>query len=202
MRGKLKTLLRVIIISLVCGGLYVAGGYLYLNYETKPTKQTTPSVPYYSAEPENVGIMFELGGRQTYCFLDFYYKRLNIIFNAESYDTEGSIMGYPIDYSIKLDGEVFAQIIDLVGGIELESEEGVLRYTGVQITDMMTYSTQYKRLEREIIRKIFEKIGKNGFKKQDFFYIIENSETTVTVPICYYWTDYFKELCSSVNEVN
>ncbi len=202
MSGKIKTFLSVLIISLVCGSLYVVGGYLYLDYETEPTKQTTPSVPYYSEEPENVGIMFELGGRKTYCFLDFYYKKLNVIFNAESFDVEDSIMGYPIDYSIKLDDEVYAIIIDCVGGIELESEEGVLRYTGVQITDMMTYSTEYKSLEREIIRKIIQKIGENGFKKQDFFYIIENSDTTLTVPVCYYWTDYIKEICSSLNEVN
>ncbi len=202
MRRKIKKFLTVLIITLGCSAFYIIGGYLYLNSETKPTKQNTSSVPYYSETPENVGIMFELGNQKTYCFLDFYYKNLNVIFDAESFDIEKSIMGYPIDYSIKINNELFAQIIDIVGGIELESEEGLLRYTGVQIADMFTYSTDYKRHEREIVRKIIEKIGDNGFGKEDFFYIIENSETAITVPICYYWTDYFKVICNSLNEVN
>jgi hypothetical protein len=168
----------------------------------KPTEQNTSSVPYYSEEPENVGIMFDLGGQKTYCFLDFYYKKLNIIFDAESFVWEDSIMGYPIDYNLQLDSDVFAEIVDFVGGVELENDEGVLRYTGVQIVDMMTYSNDYKRNERGIIRKVIEKIGENGLTKEELFYIIENSETEITVPVCYYWTDYIKELCSSLNEIN
>lgn len=189
-------------VVLGCSAFYIIGGYLYLDSETKPAEQSTPSVPYYSEAPENVGIMFELGLQKTYCFLDFYYKKLNVIYDAESFVGEDSIMGYPIDYKIKLDSDVYAEIIDFVGGIELENEEEILRYTGVQIVDMMTYSADYKKREREIIRKIIDKIGKNGFGRQDFLYIIENSETDITVPVCYYWSDYFKEICSSVNEVN
>lgn len=202
MLGKIKRFLTVLIIALGCSAFYIVGGYLYIDSEITPTEQNTSSVQYYSEAPENVGIMFELRGHKTYCFLDFYYKKLNVIFDAESFSTDDNIMGYPIDYSLKLDDELFAQIIDLVGGVELQTEEGILRYTGVQIVDMMNYSTDFKRYEREIIRKIFEKIGENGFSKQDFLYIIEKGDTAITVPICYYWTDYIKELCGSLNEVN
>ncbi len=202
MRKKLKVLLKTLIISLVCCIVYVTGGYFYLNSKLEPVKQTTPSVPYYSEEPENAGVMVDIGGNKTYFFMDFYYKNLNVIFNAESFVEEDIILGYPIDHYITADFEVLAEIIDFVGGIELDNEVETLRYTGVQIVDMLTASTDYQKLERSIIRKIIEKIGENGFSKEDFLYIIENSDTTLTVPICYYWTDYIKELCSSVNEVN
>ena len=202
MSGKIKSFLTVLIVVLGCSSFYIIGGYLYLDSEMKPTEQNTSSVPYYSEEPENVGIMFDLGGQKTYCFLDFYYKKINIIFDAESFVWEDSIMGYPIDYNLQLDSDVFAEIIDFVGGIELENDEGVLRYTGVQIMDMMIYSNDYKRNEREITRKVIKKIGENGLTKEELFYIIENSETEITVPVCYYWTDYIKELCSSLNEIN
>lgn len=199
---RIKSILCVLIIILGCSAFYIIGGYLYLDSKTKPAEQNTSSVPYYSEEPQNVGIMFELNGQKTYFFLDFYYKQLSIIFDAETFETDDIIKGYPIDYDLKLDNEIFAQIIDFVGGIELQNEEGVLRYTGVQIIDMMTYSTDYKKYEREIIRGIIEKIGESGLNRQDFLYIIENSETEITVPICYYWTDYIMEICSSLNEVN
>lgn len=194
--------MKTLIISLVCCIIYVSGGYFYLESKLEPAKQTTPSVPYYSEELENVGVMVDISGNKTYFFMDFYYKKLNVIFNAESFVEEEIILGYPIDHYITADYEVLAEIVDIVGGIELENENEILRYTGVQIVDMLTASTDYEKLERSIINKTIEKISKNGFQKEDFLYIIENSDTTLTVPICYYWSDYIKELCGSVNEVN
>lgn len=202
MRNRTKVFLKSVIISLVCLIIYVGSGYLYLNSKVEPVKNVTPSVPYYSEEPENVGILVDIEGDKTYLFLDFYYKKINVIFDAESYVKDNNIMGYPIDHSVTADYGLLAGIIDRLGGIELESEEGILRYTGVQVVDLLLKSKDYQKLERSVTRKIFEKIGENGFSKEDFLYIIENSDTTLTFPVCYYWVDYISELFGSVNEVN
>ena len=44
-----------------------------------------------------------------------------------------------------------------------------------------------------------EKISENGFSKDDFSYIIEYGNTDLTVPVCYDWEKYIKQMCSSVN---
>lgn len=201
MSKKIKSLLTVIIIALLSFSVFVGVGYFYLDSNLEPVAdKNTPSVPYYSEEPENVGISVEIGGQQNYFFLDFYYKRLNVIFDTESTDVEA--MGYSVDHYVISDYSLLEAIVDRVGGIEIEAEGEILRYTGVQVTDMLTSSAEYDNSERDIILKIIEKISENGFQKEDFLYIIENSETTLTVPICYYWSDYIKEICKSVNKVN
>ena len=202
MHNKRKNFFKSFIVSLVCLIIYVGSGYLYLNSKVEPVKNVTPSVPYYSEEPENVGLLVDIEGDKTYLFLDFYYNKINVIFDAESYVKDNNIMGHPIDHSVTADYGLLAGIIDRLGGIELESEEGVLRYTGVQVVDLLLKSKDYQKLERSVTRKIFEKIGENGFSKEDFLYIIENSNTTLTFPVCYYWVDYISELFGSVNEVN
>jgi len=202
MKKKIKIFMGSLAVFLVCCLFFGGIGYFYIDSKIADVKNDTPSVPYYSEVPENAGVLFEIGQEQTFFFLDFYYKRLNIIFNAEESVEDGNILGYPIDHYIKADYSLLAEIIDIVGGIELDTEEASLRYTGVQITDLLTTSTDYDKIERKIILKTIKKISENGFQKEDFLYIIENSETTLTVPVCYYWADYIKEICGFVNEVN
>lgn len=202
MRKKLKLFLSTVAVCSVCCAIFVGVGYFYLNSKIENVQQNTLSVPYYSQEPDNVGVMIEIGQHKTFFFLDFYYKSISVIFDADDLTENGNILGYQVDHYILADYSLLSGIIDIVGGIELETEGEALRYTGVQITDMLSTSTDYDRLERTVITKIMKKISENGFQKDDFLYIIENSDTTLTVPVCYYWSDYIKELCDSVNEVN
>ena len=47
-------------------------GYFYLNSHISNTTDTEVSkVPYYSSVPENAGIMFKIGGVNTFVNLDF-----------------------------------------------------------------------------------------------------------------------------------
>ena len=202
MKKKIKTILGTVIICTLCCAVFVGMGYFYLDSKLQDVKQNVQSVPYFSDEPDNVGMMIEIEGQKTFFFLDFYYKGVNVIYDADDLIENGNIMGYQIDHYILADYSLLEGIIDIVGGIELENGSEALRYTGVQITDMLSTSVDYDNLERMVIKKIIKKISENGFQKEDFLYIIENSETTLTVPICYYWSDYMKELCGSLNEVN
>lgn len=199
---KIKRILTILIICFVCGIFFVGVGYFYLDSQLEDVKQNVETVPYYIEVPDNVGIVLEIAEQQTFFFLDFNYKSISVIYDAEKYLENDTIMGYQADHYIVGDIELLGGIIDIVGGIELENNGELLRHTGVQITDILTTSTDYDLLERSVIQKIIEKIGENGFQKQDFLYIIENSNTTLTVPICYYWSDYMKDLCGFVNEVN
>jgi len=92
--------------------------------------------------------------------------------------------------------------VDILGGIEMSDGEEVLRYTGVQISDMLSRNADSDAISREIILKLVEKIEKTGFQNEDFLYIIENSNTDLTVPDCYYWPEYISAICGNVQIVN
>ena len=78
----------------------------------------------------------------------------------------------------------------------------MLLATGEQVVDYLTTSSDYYERKRQIIRIIAQKISSTGFSKEDFLYIIENSETSLTVPDCYFWSDYITELCKTVKIIN
>jgi hypothetical protein len=203
MSKKIKSFLTIIAIAFLSFSVFLGIGYFYLENNLKQeVKQETPSVPYYSEEPENVGIVVEISGWKNFFYLDFYNKRLSIVFGVDLSDVDTQILGYSIDHYIEADYSLLEGIIDIVGGIEVETDGEILRFTGVQITDMLSTTESREESEKEIILKIVEKISKNGFHKEDFLYIIENSDTTLTVPICYFWSDYMKDICESVNLVN
>ena len=110
-------------------------------------------------------------------------------------------LGYSVDYSITLDYDVISGIIDRIGGIELETNGELLRYTGIQVVDLI-YTNKENDIDRDIISAIFSSISKNGFSKSDFVYIIDSGNTDLTVPICFDWPLYMKSLCRNFSFVN
>ena len=96
------------------------------------------------------------------------------------------------------DYTLVAGIVDAVGGIELEYGDEELFYTGVQVENILTSKIIDTDTRAEIIEKILSKIAKNGFFREDFLYLTENSETNLTVPDCYYWQDFISDVCKTV----
>ena len=127
---------------------------------------------------------------------------MNILFDTEQTAVGDTLYGYSVDYLIEGDYDLLSGIIDIAGGIEMENGEEVLRFTGVQVTDILSRTTDREELRRKIISKIIEKIRETGFQKADFLYIIENSNTNLTVPDCYYWSDYITDLCTNARIIN
>ncbi len=202
MKNKFKYLLNLLAVCFCVGIIFIGSGYLYLNRELTPTENKNPSVPYYPESPENKGVMFEICGERVLFFLNFENSSLSVLFDDSETPLGGKLYGYSVDYKVTGDYDLLAGIIDIAGGIELETEKEVLRYTGVQITDILSRETEREELIRQIILVLTEKISKMGFQKKDFLYIIENSETNLTVPDCYYWSEYINKLCSNVKIIN
>ena len=202
MQKKIVLFLKSFFISAFVGTALFGISYYSLKPNESPVKQNMSNISYYDYTPESVGLSVEISSEKTFLFLDFYNKSINIIYDFEKMDSDGSTLGYTVDYYIKGDYEFLAKLVDLIGGIELEENGETFRYTGVQVADMLQISASYDDLERIVIRKILKKIKTTGLTKEDFLYIIENSETSLSVPICYNWPQYVKELCSFINEVN
>ncbi len=197
MKHKYKLFFKTVAISAACCILFIAIGYFYLDLKlNKPAKTEVKDVPY-SYTPQNKGLLFDISGSKTLIYLNFEEKSVAVVMSGFSSEQE-SVYGYPIDYTVATDYNLLGGIIDTVGGIELEIGEEDLIYTGIQVVDFLTTTPESNKLRREIIEKILYKIAQNGFLRQDFIYIIENSNTNLTVPDCYFWQDSISELCKTV----
>ena len=76
------------------------------------------------------------------------------------------------------------------------------KITGGVISNPNDYINVCSKCKLLSIKQIFSKIAQNGFSKKDFLYVIENSETNLTVPDCYYWSDSIEAVCKTVVIVN
>lgn len=152
-------------------------------------------IPYYDEILENTTLLFTINETKTLFNLDFQKEELNILFcdREEGY----YIKGYAVDFYVEADYDLICGIIDNLGGIEIEINNEKLNYTGTQIIDLLKIENLISR--EDLIKKIVEKIANNGFYREDFIYIIENSETNITIPDCYDWEIYIKNLCKNEN---
>lgn len=185
--------------------IFFFGAYAYLNYnlnkQTAKTDQKDYTVPYENL-PDNTGIVFSLpSGSAVMAYLDFENNCINVV-NIEKYDSSNNMYyGYIADFVVETDYQLIGGIIDRVGGVNIEINGETLRYTGVQVIDLI--SVKYdESIKMQIISQIFEQISKIGFSKEDFVYIIENSNGNLTIVDCIYWLDNIDEICANINIVN
>lgn len=176
--------------------------YLYFNFkETTTADQKDYNVPYKNL-PDNVGVSFLLPDSSALLmYFDFENNNINVV-NIEQYDfTNDLYYGYSANFIVQLDYYLIAEIVDRVGGVNIELNGEVLRYTGVQIIDL-TSSNIKDDLKPKIITSIFNQISQNKLSTEDFLYIIENSEGDLEVVDCIYWLDYARVMFDNINFVN
>lgn len=191
---------KVTAISLLAGVVFFAVGYSYLTVSQKKpvTDNSVPSVPYYSS-PENAGIMLRIASMKTVFYLDFEEESVTAIFADTISPQDNKIYGYDIDFTVSDDMELLIFLVDKFGGIDIEFEEETLNYTGVQVVELLNSNPEYRRT---VTQKIIEKIAEYGLCPEDFLYIIENSETNLTLPDCYLWSKHIAKICNNVRYVN
>lgn len=193
MKKNSKTIFKALAVCFISSTLFIVSGKLYLERKLMPAKSSTESEPYYSYVPECCGIMFDLCGDRTLIYLDFEGASVTAVMADGKEANE--IYGYSVDYTVSSDYSLAGGIADLLGGIDIEAENGILSLTGSQLEERLSTTADGGMLRRAVTEKIISKIGKNGLAREDFLYIIENSETDLTVPDCFYWSDCIKELC-------
>ncbi len=199
-KGVLATFLSMAIFTLCCiGTLWFSE---QKNQQNIATEQKTDNIPYKKA-PENKNVCFVFWQNDALILaLDFEEERIHAVF-VDNYSSEQSTyLGYPCDYTVELDYLTVCNIIDRLGAIELETPEGDMRCTGVQVQQMLEQTEEPHELKKEIILKLFEQIYKKGFAKDDVLYIIENSVTNLSVVDCFYWHEYLPKMATRINFVN
>ncbi len=200
-----KNIFKRALIIFLCGALFFGAAYAYLDYnlnkQTAKADQKDYTVPYKNI-PDNAGIAFLLpDGSGVMAYLDFESSCINVV-NIENYDRNNNMYyGYTVDYIIEADYQLIGGIVDRVGGVNIEINGETLRYTGVQVIDLLSVN-QDKNVKPQIITQIFKQISKIGFSKDDFVYIMENSESNLSIIDCIYWLDYIDELRGRINFAN
>lgn len=190
LKSNTKLFLKTVLISVVCLILFISAGYFYLRGSFVTTQNENNSVPYYKQIPKNSGLLFEIPEDKTYFYLDFENQNILVAFSGESFE-------YPVDFKVKTDLDFVADFVDSIEGIELVLGNKTLRYTGVQVEDLISADKDLS-LKPQIIKAIFDKISNVGMTKEMFSEIIERCETNLTVPALYGWLDYIKEVSANV----
>ena len=200
-----KTVFKRAVVIIISALVFFLGAYAYLDYnlnrQTAEADRKDYTVPYEQI-PENAGIAFLLpDGSAVLAYLDFENDCINVI-NIERYDSGNALYyGYTADFTVETDYKLIGGIIDRIGGVNIEIDGEILRYTGVQVIDLISQNSN-GNIKNQIIIGIFEQISKNNFSKNDFIYIIENSKGSLTVVDCVYWLDYIEQICGRINFVN
>lgn len=183
--------------------LGVSFGYLKYNFGIKTTQinQKADYVPYQKT-PSNCGMTFVFPESNAYLFyLDFENLRINVINIPEFDEKIYSYNGCTNDFQMYADSQFVEGIIDRIGGIDLTNQSETLRYTGSQVIDYLANDTSMN-VRQKIISQILKKFSKNGFSKDDFVYIIENSESNLDFIDGIYWIDYLKDMSQNVDFEN
>ncbi len=201
MKRKIFGIVKLFAFCIVCCSLFVGGGYLYLQKSFKETENKVSSVPYSFSAPEDKGIMLDVCGSLTFFYLDFEDERLTVIIPPGT-EYEEEIFGYPIDFTVKTDYGFVAAAVDSADGIELNINGETLRFTGVQVADILSRTVDTSELKRQIITALLNKIGENGIDGEFFTFLVESTDTDITVPDCYYWEKYISKLCKNGGIIN
>lgn len=205
MKAKIIYALKVLAVSVACAAVLFGVGYGYLQYSLTPNETEAEakdfSVPYTAVEA-NQGVLFSFpDGSGVLIYLDFSIPRTTAVIMDECDPNRGAYSGYPANFTVAADYPLIGGIIDRVGGVELDIDGERLRYTGVQVQELLSVGCSGE-LREAIVTQVVEKISQDGFATDDFVYIIENSDTDLTVPDCYTWAQQMKEMCARANIIH
>ena len=199
------TALKTAFVVFFCFLLFFGGSWAYLEMTLKSNESSVDTKDYtvpYDSAPDNCGLLLEAPLESRWLiFLDFEKERIMILEASALKSDSTEYLGYSVDYRIDADYELIAEIIDRVGGLELNINGTLLRYTGVQVCDLLCVNCS-KDTKKQIFSTFFEKVSKNGFSKNDFAYVIDNSDTTLTMPICFDWPQRVSQMCRNISFVN
>ncbi len=200
LKGNKKLFFKTLIISLWCCSIFVGLGYYYLDKNFTATENVVESVPYMQENPDNAGILLNISGEEIFIYLDFDNENLFVSLSPE-FTTTDKIYGYSLDYKITGDTSVLSFIVDYLGGIELENDDNLSRFTGVQISELFAFDNS-RDLKEKLIRSISKKIYEKGIATDFFVKIIEMSKTDISVPVCYFWPEYVNTLCCNLRFID
>ncbi len=204
----MKGILKAFFTSVICAAVFLAAAYIYLNMEIKTDKTEKTEVKDYTVSytqnpPDDCGVLVTFPDESgCLIFFDFTKTSITALFCNDVNLVQKEYKGYSVDYNLEADYNLLSGIIDRCGGIDLKLTEELLRYTGIQITDILSTKVDTTSIRSPIAKAIFKTIGANGIDSELLVYVIENSNTNLTVPVCLNWHKYLKDMCQNTTVIN
>lgn len=189
----------------MCLALFFGVAYAYLSYNfnkaTADADQKDYTVPYERL-PQNCGIAFVYpDSSATLMYLDFENICIRLLAIPQFIGEQELYHGYTADYTVQTSYELIEGIVDRIGGVNISYSDETMRYTGIQVIDLISEGCD-DELKNQLLAEIFKQISKNNFSKDDFVYIIENSESNLSIIECIYWCEYIKDMSGRISFIN
>lgn len=185
---------------MMCCAVFVGVGYFYLEQNFKAAQNQVENVPYTQQAPESAGLLFEVNGEKAFIYLDFENEIITVSLSPET-AIDDMIYGYPLDYTVIADEAILTNSIDYIDGIDLETDNGIFRHTGAQVSKLLQTDNS-RDFKQTLFEKICQKISVSGVGVDFFAEIIENSSTDLKLPDCYFWADNFDRLCKNLRFID
>ncbi len=174
----------------VCLSAFAGLGWIYLvnNKDAANTAESADKMPY-SSVPGSVTVKYVFSDRSSaLLYLEFSAGRLTAVIGADEN------AGY--DYELQPLSGTAAGFIDRLGGIEIMFDNKILRYTGSQTVKLLSENAVGKK---EIMEAVFNRIASQGITRGQLTFLLQNSKTGLTIPLCYSWPEWLKDLCANAD---
>lgn len=185
----MKRIITVFSVFIICTAIFTLSGYLFLDHSSKvssATDRTLTNIPYSSA-PSNSAVIVSFKEKTILFMLDFSHNKLLALTQADEHE-------YYLEkepFYMALDEYTLSRFIDRIGGIELMQDGIKTRLTGIQTVKLLNNNSQN---ETEILSCVLDAVSETGLSIQDLVFLIENSDTDLTVPDCFDWPERLKGL--------
>ena len=202
MKNKHKTAIYFCVAVIICSACFSAMIHFTVNKKQTQADSNVQSVPYYEEQPpDNAGLLFRFKDNgSVFLNFDFYEAKVSIIF-FDGKITKQTVLdyGYTLTAAFDTDYIFLSEFIDRFGGLELQSGGQMLRYTGVQVVELLEKGEISKKAA---MSAILGKIAQNGFSKNDLTFIIKNTQTELSFPEGYPLIAPLPNTCRTLNFVN
>ncbi len=204
MKKQMSVYLKILVTCLCLSVVLFSVFSVSVGMNSKPTAETPQNIPYVSDEaPDFFGILMRFeGGGSVYLGFDKADNKTTVIMlgNAAG-GGEVSEYGYYTDCEADASFDFLARFIDNFGGIELNTDEGVFKYTGVQITEMLS-KTNDMDFKKRIASKLLSAMRQKGLERADLLMLIEQTETDLNFPSVYHLHNTVNSALGSITFVN
>ncbi len=204
MKKEASVYLKILIIC-ACLFLVLASVFgVSVGVTTKPVQEIEENVPYISDEaPSFFGLLMRFEGAQSVYFaFDKQSRKTTVIMLPNNADSSSVLeYGYYVDCVSHADFDFLARFIDNFGGIELNTDSGLFKYTGVQITEMLK-KTNDIHFKKTVINRVINNISEKTLERADLLMLIEGTDTDLNFPSAYYLHDTINSALSTVSFVN
>ncbi len=196
MKNNFKLFLKTFFICTISFLIFLSLGYFYLSDNIKEIDSNTENIPYNQVPSENVGILFSWVDEEAFFYLDFFESKLIVSLNPDK-TNDGMINGYSHTYTVNANDMLIVDCIDNIGGVELLYNDEKIRYTGIQLLELLK-RTNSLQVRRDIIKEAVEIFENYGISSSFFSDVITNSNTNLKLSDSYFWADYLPLLCENL----